>query len=66
MMKRKLTRCWSDDSGQSIPEYALIIAMVSVALLLVLISFRDEIAQVFNTIRGELETNGTPVQVQPD
>lgn len=47
---------WSDESGQGLTEYAVIIALVSVALILVLIAFRDEIARVFNDIRGELET----------
>ena len=66
MLKRTPTTFWSDDSGQSIPEYALIIALVSLGLVLVLVAFRDEIGRVFNMIRGEMETQGTPVQVQAD
>ena len=55
---------WSDDSGQSITEYALIIALVSLGLVLVLIAFRDEIGRVFNSIRSTLEAEGVPAQVQ--
>ena len=51
-----LKNFWSDESGQGLTEYAVIIALVSVALILVLIAFRDEIARVFNDIRGELST----------
>jgi len=47
---------WSDESGQGLTEYAVIIALVSVALILVLIAFRDELARVFNAIRGELKS----------
>ncbi len=47
---------WNDESGQGLTEYAVIIALVSVALILVLIAFRNEIGRVFNDIRGELQT----------
>jgi pilus assembly protein Flp/PilA len=52
---------WNDESGQGLTEYAVIIGLVSVALLLVLIAFRDEIARVFNDARGQLQT-AAPVQ----
>jgi len=51
-----LKNFWSDESGQGLTEYAVIIALVSVALILVLVAFRDEIARVFNDIRGELSS----------
>ena len=49
-----LQNLWNDESGQGLTEYAVIIALVSVALLLVLAAFRDEIARVFNDARTEL------------
>lgn len=49
-----LKNFWNDESGQGLTEYAVIIALVSVALLLVLAAFRDEIASVFNDARSEL------------
>jgi pilus assembly protein Flp/PilA len=47
---------WTDESGQGLTEYAVIIALVSIALLVVLAAFRDELASVFNEIRTELAT----------
>lgn len=45
---------WSDESGQGLTEYAVIIALVAVGLILVLIAFRDAIAQVFRDTTSEL------------
>ena len=47
---------WTDESGQGLTEYAVIIALVSIALLLVLAAFRNELGRVFNDIRTELST----------
>lgn len=55
---------WSDESGQGLTEYALIIGLVSVALVLMLAAFRDEIGRVFQAIINELSNVG-PNQVQP-
>ena len=40
----------ADDSGQGLTEYALIIALVAVALIAVIITFRTQIATVFTNI----------------
>ena len=55
---------WTDESGQGLTEYALIIALVSVGLILALTVFRDEIGQVFDAIRAELQA-ANPNQYQP-
>ena len=47
---------WTDESGQGLTEYAAIIALVSIGLMLVLVAFRDELGRVFNAIRNELAT----------
>jgi Flp pilus assembly pilin Flp len=52
LMKRFLT----DDCGQGLTEYASIVALVSIALMLVLIAFRDELGRIYNLMRGELNT----------
>jgi len=49
---------WSDDSGQGLTEYALIIGLVSVALILVLIALGGEIGRVFNAVILELRNVG--------
>jgi pilus assembly protein Flp/PilA len=55
---------WNDESGQGLTEYAVIIALVAVGLLLVLIAFREAIAQVFRDTTSELG-NATVNQAQP-
>ena len=47
---------WTDQSGQGLTEYASIVALVSVALILVLVAFRDELARIYNAMRTELNT----------
>ena len=49
---------WMDESGQGLTEYALIIALVAVALIGVLIVFRNQIGGVFD--RASSELNNAP------
>ena len=52
---------WSDESGQGLVEYALIIALVAIGLIGILLVFRNSIGDVFNTIATQLDTApGTP------
>jgi len=57
-MVKFLNALWSDDSGQGLTEYALIIGLVSVALVLLLIAMSDQLGRVFNAIVGELSNVG--------
>lgn len=57
-MLHLLKKFWADDSGQGLTEYATIVALVSVALILVLIAFRDELGRIFNAMRIELQQAG--------
>ena len=54
-MKRVMSFLTSE-SGQGLTEYASVVALVSVALILVLIAFRDELGRIYNAIRSELNT----------
>jgi len=49
-----LNRFWKDESGQGLTEYALIIALVSVALIAALIVFRNQIGGVFDRMSQTL------------
>lgn len=51
-------RFWNDESGQGLTEYALIIALVAVALIAILVIFRDQIGSVFD--RSASALNNAP------
>ena len=55
---------WRDESGQGLTEYAVIVALVAVGLILVLVAFREAIAQVFRDTTTQLGT-ATVNQAQP-
>lgn len=63
-----MTQFWSsflsDESGQGFTEYALILALVAVGLILVLTTFRDTIRDTFDAINTELD-NSVVNQAQP-
>lgn len=65
-MKSLWTALWSDESGQTLTEYALIIALVSIGLILALTAFRDSIGRLFVSIRNTLDNApGTPFTTTP-
>jgi Flp pilus assembly pilin Flp len=58
-------RFWSDDTGQGLTEYALILALVSVGLIAIMVVFRDAIGGIFQRIAQVLEAapaEGFPVK----
>jgi len=61
-MVQSFKALWSDESGQGLTEYALIIGLVSVALVLLLIAMSDELGVVFNAIVDELQGVGPTQQ----
>lgn len=54
---------WSDESGQGLVEYALIIALVAVGLIAILIVLRNSIGDVFNNAAAAL--NNAPTTAYP-
>jgi pilus assembly protein Flp/PilA len=50
---------WSDDTGQGLVEYALIIALVAVGLIAILLILRNSIGDVFNNASEALENAPT-------
>ncbi len=46
---------WSDDSGQGLVEYSLIIALVAVGLVAALGLLKDDIEEIFGAIGDELD-----------
>jgi pilus assembly protein Flp/PilA len=51
----------SDESGQGLVEYALIIALVAIGLIVILTLLRNSIGNVFNSTRNTLDQSpGNP------
>jgi pilus assembly protein Flp/PilA len=54
---------WSNESGQGLVEYALIIALVAVGLIAILLVLRNSIGNVFNNAATQL--NNAPTNPYP-
>ena len=48
-------KLYSDEEGQGLTEYALIIALISVAVVFVIIIFRNQIKSVFTTATNTMQ-----------
>jgi Flp pilus assembly pilin Flp len=53
-MKKLLTSYWTDDTGQGLTEYALIVGLIAIALLLILIAFKDQLGRIYNAMMNTL------------
>jgi pilus assembly protein Flp/PilA len=49
-MLQLFTSFWTDESGQGLTEYALVLALVSIGLIAVLVIFRDAIGGIFDRV----------------
>ncbi|WP_139491384.1 Flp family type IVb pilin [Brevibacillus dissolubilis] len=54
----KIKGLWSDNSGQGLVEYALILVLISCAVVGILYAMGIEIGEIFEAILAALE--GTP------
>jgi Flp pilus assembly pilin Flp len=52
-----LKALWTDESGQGLTEYALLIALVSLGLITLLTAYRNAIGNVFKNARNVLQGN---------
>jgi len=62
-MQAVLRTFWSDESGQGLVEYALIIALIAVGLIAILLVLRNSIGNVFNNAAAQL--NNAPATAYP-
>jgi pilus assembly protein Flp/PilA len=58
-MQGLLSRFFSDESGQGLVEYALIIALVAIGLIAILTVLRNSIGTVFKTSANALNNAPT-------
>ena len=49
-----LQRFFSDEDGQGLVEYALIIAVIAIAVIVAMIFLRDQISNIFSNIGNNL------------
>ena len=45
---------WQDDQGQGLVEYALIIAVIAIAVIVAMIFFRGQLENLFSNIGNNL------------
>ena len=62
-----LSQLWNDESGQGLPEYALLVAAVVSMVLAAAVLFDDQVQQLFGRIGDALDTQPvTPGQTPGD
>jgi len=49
---------FKEEKGQGMVEYALIIAVVAIVVVLALVTMRDQLSAIFNTIATTLQNRG--------
>lgn len=47
-------RFWKDEAGQGLVEYALIIAVIAIAIIIAMIFLRDQLTNQFSNIGNNL------------
>lgn len=57
-----LKKLWSEEEGQSLVEYGLILGLVSVALIAVLGTMRTELSKIFDAVAKSLKTAAATVK----
>lgn len=60
-MVKLIQSLWNDESGQGLPEYALLVAAVVVMVVAAAALFADEVETLFNNI-GTYITTQDPTQ----
>lgn len=54
-MNHFLATLWSDESGQDLAEYVLLLVLIAVVVATAIIAFRGAIVNGFNNATGELQ-----------
>jgi pilus assembly protein Flp/PilA len=59
-MGSRLQALWSDEQGQGLTEYALLLALVALGLIILLGNYRDAIGNVFRNSADTLNAHSAP------
>jgi pilus assembly protein Flp/PilA len=49
-----MPRFWQDEQGQGLIEYALVLGVISITIILVLVFFKDQLGNLFSSIGNNL------------
>ncbi len=52
--RRFMTRFWKEDDGQGLVEYALIIIVIAIAVIVAMLFLRDQLVNQFSNIGNNL------------
>jgi Flp pilus assembly pilin Flp len=55
-MVKVIKQFWNDESGQGLPEYALLVAAVVVMVIVAASLFTDDVQNLFNSIGDEINS----------
>jgi Flp pilus assembly pilin Flp len=55
-MRRTFASVWSDESGQGLTEYAVLLAMVSLGLIFLLTSYRNALGNLFKNATTKMNS----------
>ena len=58
-MLEMLRSFWNDESGQGLAEYAVLIALITLALIVIITLFGAQILRVFSLVTSRLTSVGT-------
>ena len=61
-MRSALKALWNDEQGQGLTEYALLLALVALGLIVLLGNYRVALGNVFRNATTTLDSNSLPIQ----
>lgn len=64
-MRSGLKALWNDEQGQGLTEYALLVALVALGLIILLGNYREAIGNVFRNAQATLDGNSSVPQAAP-
>ncbi|HZG58582.1 Flp family type IVb pilin [Paenibacillus sp.] len=61
-MMNKFKALLTDEQGQGLTEYGLVLGIIAVAVVGLIAAFRNEITAIFNQALTDIRSRGTPTE----